>query len=74
MKFGKAFKTEREKQGVSQREMAKRLGITPVSLWKIENSRTTPRWATIEKFISETHIPTAYFFGLAMDLEDYICH
>jgi len=73
MKFGKAFRTEREIRGISQREMARRLGITPVALWKIEAGRTTPKWHTIRRFIGDMHIPTAYFFSLAMDLEDYIC-
>lgn len=73
MNFGKAFRTEREKQNVSQRDMAKRLGLTPSALWKIEANKTTPKWKTIGKFIAEMHIPVAYFYSLAMDLEDYIC-
>lgn len=73
MKLGKAFKNERESKKISQREMARRLGITPVALWKIESGRTIPRWDTISKFIAEMHIPNAYFFSMAMDLEDYIC-
>lgn len=73
MNFGKAFRTERESRKISQREMASRLGITPAALWKIEAGRTTPKWNTIRMFIADMHIPVAYFFNLAMDLEDYIC-
>lgn len=73
MKIGKAFKDIREESGIKQREMAARLGMTPTALWKIENGKTFPKWKTMHKFMAEMHVPVAYFFSKAMDLEDYIC-
>lgn len=73
MRIGKAFKNIREESGIKQREMAARLGMTPTALWKIEAGKTSPKWKTMQKFIAEMHVPVAYFFSKAMDLEDYIC-
>lgn len=73
MNLGKVFKQERERLNVSQREMATRLNISPVALWKIEAGRTRPKWTTINRFIAEAHLPVAFFFHEAFDLEDYIC-
>ena len=53
--------------------MAARLGMTPTALWKIEAGKTFPKWKTMHKFMAEMHVPVAYFFSKAMDLEDYIC-
>lgn len=67
------MKVIREEIGFSRREMADRLGIKQSGLWKIENHKVIPKWKTVSKFIAEAHIPAAYFFSRAMDLEDYIC-
>ena len=73
MNIGKAMQTIREEINLSRREMADRLGINPSGLWRIENGKVWPKWKTIHKFIAEAHVPVAYFFSKAMDLEDYIC-
>lgn len=73
MKLGNAMKAIREEMGFSRREMADRLGIKQSGLWKIEAHKVIPKWKTVSKFIAEAHIPVAYFFSRAMDLEDYIC-
>lgn len=73
MNFGRAFKIERERLGISQREMARRLNLSPSALWKIEAGMTRPKWNTINRFIAEAHLPVAFFFHEAFDLEDYIC-
>lgn len=73
MNIGKAFRTVRENQHISRPSMAKQLGLTPSALWKIEAGASHPKWDTVHKFIAVMHIPVAYFYSLAMDLEDYIC-
>lgn len=71
MDYGKVFKKEREKLDLSQREMAKRLGVTPAALWKIESGRTTPKQETIMKLCSVAVIPLAYFYQRALTLDDF---
>lgn len=71
MDYGNVFKKQRESAGLSQREMAKKLGLTPAALWKIESGRTTPKEATIDKLCHFTSIPRAYFYQLATTLDDY---
>lgn len=73
MKFGKAFKQIREEQGLSRSAVAAEIRCTPSALSKIENGKTMPKWSTINKFCAFAHIPPAYFFQKATDLEDYIC-
>lgn len=73
MDFGRAFRVERERLGISQREMAKRLNLSPSALWKIEANKTTPKWTTVCRFVSEMNIPVAYFFHQAFEPIDYVC-
>lgn len=73
MNIGKAMQVIREERGLSRRELAELLDCTQTSLWKIETGKVRPKWGTIHKFIAEMHIPVAFFFSRAMDLEDYIC-
>ena len=58
MDYGKVFKKQREKMGISQREMAKKLGLTP-------------KEGTIVKLCSVAFIPLAYFYKEATTLRDY---
>jgi transcriptional regulator with XRE-family HTH domain len=71
MDYGKVFKKQREKMGISQREMAKKLGLTPSALWKIESGRNVPKEGTIVKLCSVAFIPLAYFYKEATTLRDY---
>ena len=71
MDYGKVFKKQREKMGISQREMAKKLGLTPSALWKIESGRNVPKEGTIVKLCSVAFIPLAYFYKEATTLSDY---
>ena len=73
MNIGKAMKEIREERKLSSRDMATQLGITPSALWRIENGKVEPKWKTVRKFIAEAHLPVAYFYSRAMNLEDYIC-
>ena len=71
MDYGKVFKKQREKMGISQREMAKKLGLTPSALWKIEAGRNTPKQKTIDELCRVAKIPIAYFYQQATTIKDY---
>jgi len=71
MNFGKVFKKERERLGVTQKEMAKMLGLTTSALWKIEAGRNVPKESTIVKLCKVAFIPIAYFYKQATTLRDY---
>lgn len=71
MDYGKVFKTQREQLKLSQREMAKKLGLTPAALWKIEAGRNVPKESTIVKLCKVSFIPMAYFYQQATTLRDY---
>ena len=59
MEFGKLLKKLREKEGISQRELAKELGVgkTTVSVW--ESGLTEPNMTSLKK-LSE-------FFNISID-------
>lgn len=74
MDVGKAIKELRINRGLSQRDLAKQIGLTNAALWKIENGKTVPRFSTIENICSYFRIPLAYFYARSMTLDDFSCH
>lgn len=73
MNLGKAFKEIREEAGLSRPEMARRLGITPGALWKIEAGRVRPKEITVGKFCFLRGVPLARFYMLAFEKHDFNC-
>lgn len=71
MNLGRVFRQERERLGISQREMAARLSLTPAALWKIEVGRNWPKPQTIWSLCRETGCPIARFYIDALDPIDY---
>ena len=71
MNIGKAMKDIREESARPRSDVAKALGITPGALWKIENSKTLPKPATISKFCKEMHVEVARLFCTAFEAKDY---
>lgn len=71
MNFGKVFKKERERIGVTQKEMAKMLGLTTSALWKIEVGRNTPKPSTIKSLCETTGCPIARFYVDSIEDGDY---
>ena len=71
MNFGKAFRKIREEQNLSRVEVARLINCTPSALSRIENSRTLPKWKTIEIFCAMTRTPIARFYLLSLDARDF---
>ena len=49
MDYGKRFRLYRDKAGLTQKEAAERLGITPYQLGNYETNRSEPNIATLKK-------------------------
>lgn len=57
----------REKQGITQRELAEQLGITPASLSRYENNIYDPKGAIIIALSRFLHTSTDYLLGITCD-------
>ena len=71
MNTGKAIKTIREENGLSRPDLAKRVGITPASIWKIEAGKTKAKIDTIERICAELGVPLARLYTLALEPSDF---
>ncbi|MEO1747743.1 MAG: helix-turn-helix transcriptional regulator, partial [Pseudomonadota bacterium] len=50
--FGRRVRELRQERGITQKEMAKALGVTPAYLSALEHrKRGTPRWMLIQEII-----------------------
>ncbi|MBQ9458263.1 MAG: helix-turn-helix transcriptional regulator [Bacilli bacterium] len=49
MEYGKRFRLYRDKKGLTQKEAAEALGITPYQLGNYETDRSEPNIATLKK-------------------------
>jgi transcriptional regulator with XRE-family HTH domain len=63
MNLGLNLKTLRTAKSISQKELAKELGITPTYLSLIENGSKKPSLTLIEKFARVLEIPLALVFS-----------
>ncbi len=63
MNLGLNLKTLRTSKSISQKELAKELGITPTYLSLIENGNKKPSLSLIEKFAQILEIPLALIFS-----------
>jgi transcriptional regulator with XRE-family HTH domain len=59
--FGKRLKHLREKAGISQYELAKRSGVSPTSLSRIEAETREPTWPTVVKLARALDVPVGEF-------------
>ena len=70
MDIGKAMKDYRDRMGVRQVDMARKLGMRQQSLWKIETGRAIPKPATIEKFCEVAGIYRSELYLRSIGPED----
>lgn len=71
MNIGNVFKKFREGKGITQRSMARALGITPTALYKIESGRNCPKQKTIDAFQMISGYPTARLYVESFEPKDY---
>lgn len=57
----------REKQGITQKELAEQLGITPASLSRYENNIYDPKGTIIIALSQFLHTSTDYLLGITCD-------
>lgn len=70
MEIGTAIKTLRSKRGISQKDLASRIGITAPSLSQIENNAVFPHKSTILKICEELDIPSSYLLLFSIEEDD----
>ena len=63
MSLGQNIKVLRVTKNISQKDLAKKLGITPNYLSMIENAAKKPSLTLIEKLAQVLEVPLATFFG-----------
>jgi transcriptional regulator with XRE-family HTH domain len=60
---GERLREERKRQGVSQRELAARLGLSPSLISQIETGRSKPSVSTLYAIVTELHLSLDRLFG-----------
>lgn len=62
MSFGDKLRSARKAAGLTQRELAKRIGMENSSICNWEKGRSIPYVDTIESICGVLHVDPAYFF------------
>lgn len=57
MNFGENLRIARTKKGMSQKELAERVGVFPSVISRYENSKRSPHAENIHKFAEALEIP-----------------
>ena len=61
-KLSAAIKTEREKLGLTQMQLANKIGVALSTIADIENCKANPRFDTLCQIFSSLHLPLADIF------------
>jgi transcriptional regulator with XRE-family HTH domain len=69
---GARLKTVREQAGMSQRELAKRAGVTNVTISLIEQESHAPSLASLHRILNAIPISMAEFFALPVTRQDVL--
>jgi len=70
MDIGKTMRAYRDRMGIKQVDMARKLGMRQQSLWKIETGRAIPKPATVEKFCEVAGIYRSELYLQSIGAED----
>lgn len=70
MDIGTSIKTLRKKKGISQKDLAQKVGIAGASLSQIENNAVFPQKSTINRICEELQIPSSYLLFFSIGEED----
>jgi transcriptional regulator with XRE-family HTH domain len=68
--IGDRLRDERTRQGISQRELAQRVGLSPSLISQIETGRSKPSVSTLYSIVSELRISLDRLFGEGEDHAD----
>ena len=71
MDVGQAIKTLRIKQGMTQSQLADRIGMSTNAVCSMETGRTYPPKSTVEKLCQAFGIPQAFFQMAAIEEGDF---
>lgn len=69
MDVGARLKMVREAKGFSQRELAKRAGVTNASISLIEQNRVSPSISSLKKVLDGIPMPMAEFFTFELEVQ-----
>jgi len=69
MKIGKAIKTLRDKKGISQSELADKIGLSQTSLSQIETGDKNPSEKTLEKIAKALDSSVAFIKLASVDIK-----
>ncbi len=67
MSIGSKIKETRQKMGITQKELAHRLGTSPQNLAQYESGKRNPKLETIKKIATALNVPIKNFY---IELED----
>lgn len=67
MKIGTVIKELRKNKSIDQKTLAEAVGISTISISKIENDLTFPHKDTLSKIADYFNVPTTYILLMALD-------
>lgn len=70
MNTGQAIITIRKARGMTQKELAKRCGISQNALVELEKNRSHPQMATLKKLQAALDVPQSYILLYAIEDSD----
>ncbi len=70
--LGTRLRSVREERGLSQRELARRAGVTNATISLIEKNRSSPSVSSLKKVLDGIPMTLAEFFALELPPEDQI--
>ena len=65
--FMRKIRELREAQGLSQRDLAYRVGVSLPAIQRLENEEGDPKWSTVERTADELKTSTDYMMGRHME-------
>lgn len=70
MHVGEAIKSLRKKQGLSQKELAQKCGLSANALCSIEKNSSIPTKESLDRICKALAIPTSYLLFFSVSDED----
>lgn len=70
--IAKRIRATRESLNLTQEELAEKIGMEVLQIWRYENERTTPKGDIIAKIAKALSVTTDYLLGLSDNPTGYI--